>query len=63
MPWGGSGQPLLTLAHLQRIQKATQPLNSWRTASARDVSAEVINVPFTITLTSSDFSAQPDSNT
>uniref|UniRef100_A0A8B9C5E2 Transporter n=1 Tax=Anser brachyrhynchus TaxID=132585 RepID=A0A8B9C5E2_9AVES len=46
-----------------RIQKATQPLNSWRTASARDVSAEVINVPFTITLTSSDFSAQPDNGT
>ncbi|KAI6079962.1 Sodium-dependent proline transporter [Aix galericulata] len=46
-----------------RIQKATQPLNSWRAASGRDVSAEVINVPFTITLTSSDFTAQPDSNT
>ncbi|NWZ31056.1 SC6A7 protein, partial [Asarcornis scutulata] len=37
-----------------RIQKATQPLNSWRAAGGRDVSAEVINVPFTITLTSSD---------
>lgn len=63
LPWGGSGQPLLTLAPLQRIRKATQPLNSWRAASGRDMSAEVINVPFTITLTSSDFTAQPDSST
>uniref|UniRef100_A0A8B9SZH0 Transporter n=1 Tax=Anas platyrhynchos TaxID=8839 RepID=A0A8B9SZH0_ANAPL len=46
-----------------RIRKATQPLNSWRAASGRDMSAEVINVPFTITLTSSDFTAQPDSST
>ncbi|NXK54794.1 SC6A7 protein, partial [Chauna torquata] len=37
-----------------RFQKATQPLHSWRTATTRDVAREVISVPFTITLTSSD---------
>ncbi|NXK99565.1 SC6A7 protein, partial [Mesembrinibis cayennensis] len=37
-----------------RFQKATQPLRSWRTATARDVAGEVIDVPFTITLTGSD---------
>ncbi|NXF48122.1 SC6A7 protein, partial [Oceanites oceanicus] len=37
-----------------RFQKATQPLCSWRTATARDVAGDVIDVPFTITLTSSD---------
>ncbi|NXX13854.1 SC6A7 protein, partial [Podargus strigoides] len=37
-----------------RFQKATQPLRSWRTATARDVTRGVIDVPFTITLTSSD---------
>ncbi|NXG39778.1 SC6A7 protein, partial [Dromaius novaehollandiae] len=38
-----------------RFQKATQPLRSWRTATARDAAeVVVIDVPFTITLTSSD---------
>ncbi|NXT23891.1 SC6A7 protein, partial [Syrrhaptes paradoxus] len=37
-----------------RFHKATQPLRSWRTATARDVTEDVIDVPFTITLTSSD---------
>ncbi|NXV23710.1 SC6A7 protein, partial [Cepphus grylle] len=37
-----------------RFQKATQPLHSWRTATARDVTGDIIDVPFTITLTSSD---------
>ncbi|NXA21378.1 SC6A7 protein, partial [Ibidorhyncha struthersii] len=37
-----------------RFQKATQPLHSWRTATAWDVAGDVIDVPFTITLTSSD---------
>lgn len=59
LPRGASGQPLLTLAHPQRFQKATQPLRSWRTATAQDVAENVINVPFTITLTSSDFTVQP----
>lgn len=59
----GSGQPLLTLAHPQRFQKATQPLNSWRTATARDMARDVIDVPYTITLTSSDFIAPPHGST
>ncbi|NXJ99562.1 SC6A7 protein, partial [Corythaixoides concolor] len=37
-----------------RFQKATQPLRSWRTASAQDTAREGIEVPFTITLTGSD---------
>ncbi|NXV52918.1 SC6A7 protein, partial [Uria aalge] len=37
-----------------RFQKATQPLHSWRTATAQDVTGDIIDVPFTITLTSSD---------
>ncbi|KAM6093577.1 sodium-dependent proline transporter-like [Chlamydotis macqueenii] len=42
-----------------RFQKATQPLRSWRTATARDVAEDVIDVPFTITLASSDFTVPP----
>ncbi|KAM9020226.1 sodium-dependent proline transporter-like [Ara ararauna] len=42
-----------------RFQKARQPLRSWRTATARDAAADVIDVPFTIALTSSDFTAAP----
>ncbi|XP_074937966.1 sodium-dependent proline transporter-like [Phalacrocorax aristotelis] len=42
-----------------RFQKATQPLCSWRTATARDVAGDVIDVPFTITLTGNDFNAPP----
>ncbi|XP_042648664.1 sodium-dependent proline transporter-like [Tyto alba] len=45
-----------------RFQKATLPLRSWRTATARDVAGDVIDVPFTITLTGSDFSAPPHSS-
>ncbi|NXR00542.1 SC6A7 protein, partial [Sagittarius serpentarius] len=37
-----------------RFQKATQPLRSWRMATARDTAGDVIDVPFTITLTGSD---------
>ncbi|NXE84270.1 SC6A7 protein, partial [Cochlearius cochlearius] len=37
-----------------RFQKATQPLRSWRTATARDAAGDVIDVPFTITLADSD---------
>ncbi|NWI28700.1 SC6A7 protein, partial [Sula dactylatra] len=37
-----------------RFQKATQPLRSWRMATARDVARDVISVPFTITLTGND---------
>ncbi|NXN76689.1 SC6A7 protein, partial [Himantopus himantopus] len=37
-----------------RFQKATQPLHSWRTATAWDVAGDVIDVPFTITLTGSE---------
>ncbi|NXE14590.1 SC6A7 protein, partial [Lophotis ruficrista] len=37
-----------------RFRKATQPLRSWRTATARDVAEDVIDVPFTITLAGSD---------
>ncbi|NXC69824.1 SC6A7 protein, partial [Anhinga anhinga] len=37
-----------------RFQKATQPLHSWRTVTARDVAGDVIDVPFTITLTGND---------
>ncbi|KAK2517600.1 sodium-dependent proline transporter-like protein [Columba guinea] len=46
-----------------RFQKATQPLHSWRTATARDVAGDVIDVPFTITLTGSDFTAPPPGGT
>lgn len=60
---GDSGQPLLTLAHPQRFQKATQPLHSWRTATAWDAAGDVIDVPFTITLTGSDFTAPPPGGT
>ncbi|NXT56851.1 SC6A7 protein, partial [Pluvianellus socialis] len=37
-----------------RFQKATQPLHSWRMTTTRDVAGHVIDVPFTITLTSND---------
>nr|XP_025973394.1 sodium-dependent proline transporter-like [Dromaius novaehollandiae] len=45
-----------------RFQKATQPLRSWRTATARDAAeVVVIDVPFTITLTSSDLAGSYES--
>ncbi|NXL49580.1 SC6A7 protein, partial [Podilymbus podiceps] len=37
-----------------RFQKATQPLRAGRTATAQDVAGDIIDVPFTITLTGSD---------
>ncbi|NXT44978.1 SC6A7 protein, partial [Pelecanoides urinatrix] len=37
-----------------RFQKAIQTLRSWRMAAAWDVAGDVIDVPFTITLTGSD---------
>ncbi|KAF1645271.1 Sodium-dependent proline transporter, partial [Eudyptes chrysocome] len=37
-----------------RFQKATQPLSSWRMATAQDMARDIIDVPFTITLTDSD---------
>ncbi|XP_074996700.1 sodium-dependent proline transporter-like [Calonectris borealis] len=45
-----------------RFQKAIQPLRSWRTATAQDVAGDVIDVPFTITLTGSDFATLPHSS-
>ena len=48
-PAGGSGQPLITLSHPQRFQKATQPLDSWRTAAARDVARDVMYMSAIIT--------------
>lgn len=42
LPRGGSGQPLLTLAHPQRFQKAIQPLHSWRAAAGRNMDGVVI---------------------
>ncbi|CAM9600524.1 unnamed protein product [Bubo scandiacus] len=56
---GDSGLPLLTVTHPQRFQKTTQPLRSWRTATARDMAGDVVNVPFAITLSGSDFTATP----
>ncbi|KAM9247624.1 sodium-dependent proline transporter-like [Leptosomus discolor] len=42
-----------------RFQKATQPLCSWRTATGRDAARDIIDVPFTITLTAGAFTAPP----
>ncbi|XP_067424400.1 sodium-dependent proline transporter-like [Emydura macquarii macquarii] len=39
-----------------RFRKAIHPLNSWRTATARD---EVIDVPYTIDLADNDFASPP----
>nr|XP_028581320.1 sodium-dependent proline transporter-like [Podarcis muralis] len=38
-----------------RFRKAIRPLNSWRTASSRDASHEIIDVPYTVNLTDNDF--------
>ncbi|KAM6140427.1 LOW QUALITY PROTEIN: sodium-dependent proline transporter-like [Pterocles gutturalis] len=46
-----------------RYHKATQPLRSWRTATTRDVTEDVIDVPFTITLTGSDSIVPPQGST
>lgn len=59
-PWRLGAAPL-TLTP-QRFQKARQPPRSWRSGSARDVAGDVIDVPFTITLASSDFTAEPHSS-
>ncbi|XP_044159859.1 sodium-dependent proline transporter-like isoform X2 [Bufo gargarizans] len=42
---------------LDRFKNSLRPLNSWRTASEqRDPSSEVIDVPYTVNLTTQDFS-------
>ncbi|XP_015685928.1 sodium-dependent proline transporter-like, partial [Protobothrops mucrosquamatus] len=38
-----------------RFRKAIRPLNSWRSASGRELSHQVIDVPYTVNLTDSDF--------
>ncbi|XP_034972302.1 sodium-dependent proline transporter isoform X2 [Zootoca vivipara] len=38
-----------------RFRKAIRPLNSWRSASSRDASHEIIDVPYTVNLTDNDF--------
>ncbi|KAM3837396.1 sodium-dependent proline transporter-like [Vipera latastei] len=38
-----------------RFRKAIRPLNSWRSASARELPHQVIDVPYTVNLTESDF--------
>lgn len=45
--------------HPQRLQKAMQPLRSWGPTAAG--TEEIIEVPFSITLSDSDFSAPPHS--
>ncbi|XP_021239749.1 sodium-dependent proline transporter-like [Numida meleagris] len=44
-----------------RFHKATQPFRSWGTGSAGAAAEDIIEVPFTITLTGSDFTAPPHS--
>ncbi|XP_030055158.1 sodium-dependent proline transporter isoform X2 [Microcaecilia unicolor] len=42
-----------------RFKKSIRPLNSWRTANGqRDISSEVIDVPYTVNLTEQDFIGQ-----
>ncbi|KAL7982856.1 hypothetical protein Chor_013462 [Crotalus horridus] len=38
-----------------RFRKAIRPLNSWRSASGRELPHQVIDVPYTVNLTDSDF--------
>lgn len=47
-----SKSPVLSL---QRFRKAIRPLNSWRSASGRELPHQVIDVPYTVNLTDSDF--------
>lgn len=61
--WGQSkGSPCSPLPTPQRFQKAAQPLRSWRTATTREAPQDVIVVPFTITLTDSNFTTPPYSS-
>lgn len=56
---GGGGQlepcPKPPLLSSQRFRKAIRPLSSWRSASSRELPHQVIDVPYTVNLTDSDF--------
>ncbi|XP_013931209.1 PREDICTED: sodium-dependent proline transporter-like [Thamnophis sirtalis] len=48
-----------------RFRKAIRPLSSWRSASSRELPPQVIDVPYTVNLTDSDFTGGwqlPDSS-